>query len=318
MVKEKGAENTVDQGVNAETTMKKRRRGINNEVKATARLKFSLRDANPQNGLFLGHIEDIKLTEINIGEDSTGMPSFTGMTIPRLVITFASNHTSPNERRYITQTLTPAESNVDTIPGGKDEWKVNSVLQLMKHYMDVFILKGREMTEKEEEALTLPFEDFDENGEYVSVPVEEVIAGWKALFANFVAIMNNSNVDNGIPFYKKSAKEYIYIWIKLLACIKQRGAWKTVSGVRNPGDLAVPSFVGEGIIEIYKPNERPNLRIDVSKESITLKEVAKAPTMPNIGGAPGMAGVPIAPSVPGMNMPEQPVDFGVVGDDLPF
>lgn len=27
---------------------------------------------------------------------------------------------------------------------------------MMKHYMDVFILKGREMTEEEEDALTLP------------------------------------------------------------------------------------------------------------------------------------------------------------------
>lgn len=60
---------------------------------------------------------------------------------------------------------------------------------MMKHYMDVFILKGREMTEEEENALTLPFEDFDENGEYISIPTEEVIAGWKTLFTNFVAIM---------------------------------------------------------------------------------------------------------------------------------
>lgn len=317
MTKENLAESTVDQGAGA-TVVKKRRRGITNEVRATARLKFSQRDANPQNGLFLGHIEDIKLVETTIGEESAGLPSFNGMTIPKVNIIFASNHKTANERRYVTQQLMLAESNVDTIPGGKEEWKVNSVLQLMKHYMDVFILKGREMTPEEEDALTLPFEDFDENGEYVSVPVEEVIAGWKTLFTNFVAIMNNSNVENGVPVYKKSATEPITIWIKLLSCIKQKGAWKAIAGGRNAGDLAVPNFVGEGIIEIYKSNTLPTLRVDVTKESITMKEVAKTPNMPNIGAAPAMAGVPIAPSAPGMAMPEQPMDFGAAASDLPF
>ena len=240
------------------------------------------------------------------------------MTIPKIQITFASNHKNISERRYITQQLMPAESNVDTIPGGKDEWKVNSILQMMKHYMDVFILKGREMTEEEENALTLPFEDFDENGEYISVPVEEVIAGWKTLFTNFVAIMRNDRVDNGIPVYKKSANEFITIWLKLLCCIKQKGAWKAINSGRSAGDLAVPGFVGEGIIEIYKANALPTLRVDVSKESIILQEIAKTPTMPNVGSTPGMPGVPITQSAPGMVMPESPIDFGAPADGLPF
>lgn len=189
---------------------------------------------------------------------------------------------------------------------------------MMKHYMDVFILKGREMTEEEENALTLPFEDFDENGEYISIPTEEVIAGWKTLFTNFVAIMRNDRVDNGIPVYKKSANEFITIWLKLLCCIKQKGAWKAINSGRNAGDLAVPGFVGEGIIEIYKANALPTLRVDVSKESIILQEIAKTPTMPNVSSAPGIAGVPITQSAPGMVMPESPIDFGAPADGLPF
>ena len=40
--------------------------------------------------------------------------------------------------------------------------------------------------------------------------------------------------------------------------------------------------------------------------------------MPSIGTAPGMAGVPITQSVPGMVMPESPIDFGAPADGLPF
>lgn len=317
MVQKKDGKSATDESAEPKV-IKKARRGITNEVRGAARIKFSQRDANPQNGLFLAHIEDIKVTETTIGEDSVGLPSFTGTTIPKIQITFASNHKNISERRYITQQLMPAESNVDTIPGGKDEWKVNSILQMMKHYMDVFILKGREMTEEEENALTLSFEDFDENGEYISVPVEEVIAGWKTLFTNFVAIMRNDRVDNGIPVYKKSANEFITIWLKLLCCIKQKGAWKAINSGKNAGDLAVPGFVGEGIIEIYKANALPTLRVDVSKESIILQEIAKTPTMPNVGSTPGMPGVPITQSAPGMVMPESPIDFGAPADGLPF
>ena len=221
MVQEKDGKSTTDQSAEPKV-IKKTRRGITNEVRGAARIKFSQRDANPQNGLFLAHIEDIKVTEATIEEDSVGLPSFTGITMPKIQITFASNHKNISERRYITQQLMPAESNVDTIPGGKDEWKVNSILQMMKHYMDVFILKGREMTEEEENALTLPFEDFDENGEYISIPTEEVVAGWKTLFTNFVAIMRNDRVDNGIPVYRNPQMNLLLFGLNFFVALNKK------------------------------------------------------------------------------------------------
>lgn len=69
----------------------------------------------------------------------------------------------------------------------------------LKHILDVYVLKGKPMTEEQEDALTLPFEDFDDNGEYVTVDVNEVINGWRALFDNFATIMNTGR--EGKPVY---------------------------------------------------------------------------------------------------------------------
>ena len=40
--------------------------------------------------------------------------------------------------------------------------------------------------------------------------------------------------------------------------------------------------------------------------------------MPNVGSTPGMPGVPITQSAPGMVMPECPIYFGAPADGLPF
>lgn len=64
----------------------------------------------------------------------------------------------------------------------------------MKHIYNVFVLKGRDLTEEEIDALTLPFEDFDENMQYVPVEAEEVIAGYKTVFEimlSYLTIMVN-------------------------------------------------------------------------------------------------------------------------------
>lgn len=122
------------------------------------------------------------------------MPSFAGMSIPYITFTFASNHENINERRYVPQRLLPAESNVETIPGGKGAWKVDNIFRFMKHVYNVFVLKGRDLTEEEIDALTLPFEDFDENMQYVPVEAEEVIAGYKTVFEimlSYLTIMVN-------------------------------------------------------------------------------------------------------------------------------
>lgn len=305
---------------------KKRRRGITNDTRATSRLKFDeRRDANRNNFLFLGHLDNIELTWVTLGAEIQGMQSFAGCAIPVLVLTFASNDENESVRRYVTHRMMPAESNALTIPGGAEAWKVDSVLGWMKHVMDVFVLKGRPMTETEEDALTLSFEDSDEDGNYVPVEAEEVINGWKTIFENFLKIMNN----DGKPVYKTANGAIIPIWMKLLRFTKVRGTWApVVRGKSTMGDLGFTNFVGEGCIELYKNQVAPMLKVDGSKESIVYKEVAK-PAAPAIPNAPMMGGVMAgAPAMPGMPTADANANnFGAVGgfpgtgnpaDDLPF
>ena len=279
---------TVNQETPIEEVKKVSRRGLGS-ARGTARLKFGNDQAKP-NGLFLGHLEEVKYSTITIGEDKTGMPSFNGFEIPKLTLTFASNEEDPNKRHYVSKTFTAVESNVNTIPGGKEEWKVNSVFDWLKHVLNVYYLKGRELTDEEVTALSLTFEDFDEQGEYVSVDTEIVINAWKVLFENFENIMNRGK--DGKPVYHDKNNKFIPVWLKLLRYVKSRKSWTPI----NNGDLSLPQFVGEGCIEIYQQNAIPSIKIDLVKETILIINVEKpkTPNMPAVGGmAPMMGGVAI-------------------------
>lgn len=279
---------TVNQETPIEEVKKVSRRGLGS-ARGTARLKFGNDQAKP-NGLFLGHLEEVKYSTITIGEDKTGMPSFNGFEIPKLTLTFASNEEDPNKRHYVSKTFTAVESNVNTIPGGKEEWKVNSIFDWLKHVLNVYYLKGRELTDEEAAALSLTFEDFDEQGEYVSVDTEIVINVWKVLFENFENIMNRGK--DGKPVYHDKNNKFIPVWLKLLRYVKSRKSWTPI----NNGDLSFPQFVGEGCIEIYQQNAIPSIKIDLVKETILIMNVEKpkTPNMPAVGGmAPMMGGVAI-------------------------
>lgn len=279
-------------------------------ARGTARLKFGNDQAKP-NGLFLGHLEEVKYSTITIGEDKTGMPSFNGFEIPKLTLTFASNEEDPNKRHYVSKTFTAVESNVNTIPGGKEEWKVNSVFDWLKHVLNVYYLKGRELTDEEATALSLTFEDFDEQGEYVSVDTEVVINAWKVLFENFENIMNRGK--NSKPVYHDKNNKFIPVWLKLLRYVKSKKSWTPI----NNGDLSLPQFVGEGCIEIYQQNTIPSIKIDLVKETILIMNVEKpkTPNMPAVGGmAPMMGGVAIDQTMNpmGTDISSQTID------DMPF
>ena len=300
--------------VNAQTVAKKVRRGVSNKTQAVAQLKFHEKDA-AQNGLFVGHLEEVRVDWSN----NTDAKSFTGMSIPRLTFHFASNHANASEKRHVYQTLFPVESNVNTIPGGSEDWRVNNVFNWIKHILDVFYLKGREMTEAEEDALSLTFEDFDENGEYVSVEVEDVINGYRAIFENAAAMLNgNFELADGEvakPVYKTSDGKFIPCWLKLLRHKKRKGDWINVGA---NGDLAFDGFIGNGVVELLKKDCPPTvLRLDLAKESITPKETKKTPTIGAPGmGAPAMGGV--MAGAPSMNMPVDNGAFQAAGEEMPF
>lgn len=300
---------TVNQETPIEEVKKVSHRGLGS-ARGTARLKFGNDQAKP-NGLFLGHLEEVKYSTITIGEDKTGMPSFNGFEIPKLTLTFASNEEDPNKRHYVSKTFTAVESNVNTIPGGKEEWKVNSVFDWLKHVLNVYYLKGRELTDEETAALSLTFEDFDEQGEYVSVDTEIVINAWKVLFENFENIMNRGK--DGKPVYHDKNNKFIPVWLKLLRYVKSRKSWTPI----NNGDLSLPQFVGEGCIEIYQQNAIPSIKIDLVKETILIMNVEKpkTPNMSAVGGmAPMMGGVAIDQTMNpmGTDISSQTID------DMPF
>ena len=266
-------------GATAEAPAPKLKRGVSNQTQAVSQLRFHEKDA-ASNGLFIGHLENVSV-EWSTNADAK---TFTGQRVPRLVFHFASNHANVNERRHVYQNLFPVESNVNTIPNGSEEWKVNNVLNWIKHILDVFYLKGRQLTPEEEDMLTLPFVDFDEQSNYVAVEVEDVLKGYAFIFNNAAAMLNGDNVEGGKPCYKDANGKPISIWMKLLRHRKRKNDWINVG---QNGDLAFDQFIGAGAIEIQKPNTPPAiLRVDLSKESITPKETKKAPTLGGVGMPP--------------------------------
>ena len=313
---------TTEVGVaTAEAAPKKNRRGVSNKTQAVAQLKFHEKDAAP-NGLFIGHLEECR---IDWSTNADG-GAFTGISIPRVTLHFASEHKNANEKRHVYQTIFPQPSNVDTIPGGKEAWRVDNVFNWIKHILDVYYLKGREMTPEEEDALELNFCDYEENEtgyDYNPVDTEnDVIPAYRTLFENFVAMMNGTfNLKDGEvakPCYKTADGKFIPAWLKLIRHKKRKNEW--VNAGQN-GDLSFDSFIGNGVVElIRKENGNPMpptvLRLDLSKESITPKEVKKQPTV----GVPGTnmtgGGVTLN-NIPMGNAPgSEP--FMAAGGDLPF
>lgn len=283
------------------------RRGIGT-ARGTSRLKFTHEIAKP-NGLFIGHLDSVEVKTITIGEEKTGMPSFNGMELPKLVLTFATNEEDVAKRHFVTLQFLPVESNAETIPGGKDEWKFNVIFDWLKHLMNVFVSKNREMTEDEINALSVSYTDFNEEGEYVPVDPTVVVSSWRTVFENFENIFNRGNNEKEV--YKSADNKFISLWIKLVRCIKTKKGWVNVSN----GDLSFPSIVGEGCIELFKQNAMPSIRLDAVKESILPKVVDK-PKQPTALDVPVMGG--------GIPITVMPTDFNAnninydAAEDMPF
>jgi len=304
---------------NVAVEAKKARRGVSNETKAVRNLTFTERDA-AQNGLFRGHLHDVAL-DWSTGGDNT---AFAGVKVPRVTLHFASDHTDAAQQRHVFYTLFAVESNVETIPGGKNSWMVDNLFNWIKHLLDTFVLKGRDMTDAEVDALQLGFDDTDDDGNFVSLDIEEIVNGYATMFSNFVAMMNGSwNIGEGDtpkPVYKTADNKYIPLWIKLLRHKRTKSGWTNVG---QNGELAFDRFIGSGVIEIAKGQNPPAiLRVDLSKESITPKEIKKAPTISG-QGMPGMPMGGVMPGMPGMDMngfggANDAFNAAGISDDGPF
>lgn len=299
-------------------TPKRRGRGISNDLQAATRKSFTKDDVESTTGLFITMINSVKV-EWSTGKDDN--KDFPNMAIPRLVIDVCSCQSNPQERRYITKTFFPVPSNVDTCIGGKDEWKVTSILKFMKHMLDVFYLKGTKvLTTEEETALDLDFYDIDDNGNYEYIEPEVVVSAYGKLFSAFAHIMNTGN--GGKPVFVQPDGKAVVIRTKLLSAIKTKNGWSLL----NNGLLDVPTFVGEGLFELYKADSC-NLKFNAVRESFIITESdKKKEPMANpaaIGGV--QVGAPMTSGFGNMGggfgttqVPSTPAFGEATGDALPF
>lgn len=122
-------------------------------------------------------------------EESNMRPAFAGKAVPQLIIEATSLHTNPADVRVASKTFWAYESNVDYIPGGSKEKFINMDFAWIKHFLDVVVFKGREMTDEEAEMLELGYVDYDDNGQYEPVETEDVIKAWGILFDNVVKLV---------------------------------------------------------------------------------------------------------------------------------
>ena len=169
------------------------------------------------------------------------------------------------------------------------------------------------MTSEEEAALALDYVDFDENGDYVTVDPEVVLAAWKKLFDNFEAIMNRGRKD-GSPYYKSASdNKFIPLWIKLIRYMKVKNEWKAVA---NNEQLSFPQFVGEGCIEIFQQNVVPTIKLNATREKITPMnlEKKKEPNANLPGVGPVSGGIDLSAPYGGLGGD----NFVPPEDDLPF
>ena len=304
-------------------TVKKNRRSISSSARTTI-LRFHEKDAvatpGPAQGLFIGHLETVEVAWATLAEDTKGLPSFAGKAVPRLVLRFESNQTNFDERRHVSMTFLPVESNVDTIPGGSKAWQVDNIFTWMKNILDIYLLKGRELTDDEDSALALPFEDFDETNNYIPVEADDVIKGYQVVFENFAAMMNGTfsadgSEATGKKVYFTDKGTMIPLWMKLTRFQKSKNEWRPTG---SNGELAFDAFYRTPLLEIAKSNVAPmKVSLDMSKESITPKEVKKAPSIGGQAGMPGMNGGVMVGNMP-MGMASNAAVAEATAEEMPF
>lgn len=311
-------EPVVNQSANAATAApKKCRRGISNETRTTSRKKFSHKDAINNIWLFVGNLH-ARVAWVTMKEESNMRPAFAGKAVPQLIIEATSLHTNPVDVRVASKTFWAYESNVDYIPGGSKEKFINMDFAWIKHFLDVVVFKGREMTDEESEMLELGYVDYDDNGQYEPVEVEDVIKAWGVLFDNVVKLVETGG-ENGKSALLNKAGNQRQFWFRLNRYYKNKGDWAFSGQGPEEGDLVFPNIVGQGIFEekfMIDANHfrEPSLLFDVTKERIAPMEgvQSKQKKAPNLAAAAGIGGIAMGAGIvqPGMGgMP----NFGAAG-----
>lgn len=311
-------EPVVNQSANAATAApKKRRRGISNETRTTSRKKFSHKDAINNIWLFVGNLH-ARVAWVTMKEESNMRPAFAGKAVPQLIIEATSLHTNPVDVRVASKTFWAYESNVDYIPGGSKEKFINMDFAWIKHFLDVVVFKGREMTDEESEMLELGYVDYDDNGQYEPVEVEDVIKAWGVLFDNVVKLVETGG-ENGKSALLDKAGNQRQFWFRLNRYYKNKGDWAFSGQGSEEGDLVFPNIVGQGIFEekfMIDANHfrEPSLLFDFTKERIAPMEgvQSKQKKVPNLAAAAGIGGIAMGAGIVQPRMGGMP-NLGVAG-----
>lgn len=283
----------------APVAAKKKRRGISNETQGASRKEWSHTDVAGRHGLFLGNVSVTK-SIVHYGEETKGQ--FAGMDVPKLVIEFSSLHEG-DAKRYAYINISPVESNIDTIPGGSKEWVFNRVTAIIKHLLDVFYLKGRAMTEQEEDMFTIGYDDTDDNGMYVPVEASEVVAAWNTLFDNLVLVLNTGGA-NGTSCLKEATGKPIEVFGRMHRYYKDnKKGWL----IADNGKLSFPTFIGTGIFELVKRDKsgmiaQPSIFLDCTREDILPRPALDNKEKPSAtANVPGIANIGVGVgTIPGM------------------
>ena len=246
-------------------------------------------------------------------------PAFAGKAVPQLVIEATSLHTNPADVRVASKTFWAYESNVDYIPGGAKEKFINMDFAWIKHFLDVVVFKGREMTDEESEMLELGYVDYDDNGQYEPVEVEDVIKAWGVLFDNVVKLVETGG-ENGKSALLDKVGNQRQFWFRLNRYYKNKGDWAFSGQGSEEGDLVFPNIVGQGIFEEKfmldaTHFKEPSLMFDITKERIAPMDgvQSKQKKAPNLAAAPGIGGIAMGAGIVNPSMPMGGFAGGVAG-----
>ena len=239
-------------------------RSINKETRGASTKKI-VPNPDINKGLVLATLTNVELGNAEIKEDSNWL-EFRGFTVPRITFIFLEKVVNVNIEPgmyFKSYTAFPDLFN------SEKEWQWDVMAQTLKHFID--ILSENNFKDEYSELLDLKLE---EGKEYT---VEEQIKAWTNFFNGVITVFNGDK-KKGLPALINKD-----VWIKLLLDVKGQKV--------NKGDYGMPSYPGEGIIELHKENSMPSLRVNVSKGENIIPRTYEEPTdlgsiTPKIGAAP--------------------------------
>ncbi len=213
-------------------------RSINSDTRG-ASVKKIIPDPEIYKGLCLATLTGVELGTAEIKNDSSWV-DFQGKVIPRITFIFTEKVASKDKEEgmyFRSFSAYPDVFNPD------NEWQWNTLSQTLKHFIDV--LSENEFKDEYAALLDLKLE------EEKSYEVDDQIKVWQSFFDGVIKVFRGSKKE-GLP-------ELIgkIVWMKLLLDVKGRQV--------NNGDFGLSGFPGDGVIELYKENISPTIRINISK-----------------------------------------------------